>query len=297
MTSGNGIYEVDLTDGSVECLYTFHEHYYVMAMTVDNEGTVYFYNTFNEYYASLDLEEGAWKNIISLQSQSYYGDNSVDHALYYDAITGKLYHLFSSNGSYHAMFSVDLVTGAINMESEYVGETFYDYETWFYLGDLFAGLSFVEIEKPELAVLAEGWSGYTTWVLTEDGVLTVSPSGQTLDGKCNMRNYWKVNGQLTLPWSEYAELITEVVVEEGVYAIGQMAFYGLPNLKTVTLAESVKEIRNYAFKNCTALESVNLETVEFIREGAFYGCSALMVPETNAIVEDWAFTKCLGFAG
>ena len=143
MTSGNSIYEVNLTDGSITNLYTFHEHYYVMAMTVDTEGTVYFYNIFNDYYSSLNLETGVWKNIISLQSQSYYGTEIVDHALYFDAITGKLYHLFSGNGNYHSLFSVDLVTGAINQEAEYVGETVYDYETWGYLGDLFAGLSFI----------------------------------------------------------------------------------------------------------------------------------------------------------
>jgi hypothetical protein len=167
---------------------------------------------------------------------------------------------------------------------------------WVDLGDLFAGLSFVEpVKEPE--VIASGWSGYTTWTLTDNGVLTVSPSEQSLNGKCNMKNYWKQNGVLNLPWSDYADQITTVVVEEGVYAIGQMAFYGLSNLKTVILADSVKEIRNYAFKYCTALETVNLDSVEFIREGAFYGCSALMVPETDATVEDWAFTKCLGFAG
>ena len=148
LNSGCGIYEVNLTDGSITNLFTFNDHYYVMAMTVDTEGTVYFYNTFNDYYSSLDLETGVWKNIISLQSQSYYGDNSVDHALYYDAITGKLYHLFSGNGNYNRIFSVDLTTGAVSMASEYVGETVYDYEVWGYLGDLFAGLTFIN-EEPD----------------------------------------------------------------------------------------------------------------------------------------------------
>ena len=144
LTSGNGVYEVNLTDGSVTKLFTFHDHYYVMAMTVDTEGTVYFYNTFNDNYASLDLVTGEWKNIISLQSQSYYGDGEADHALYYDAITGKLYHLFTGNGNYYRLFSVDLTTGAINLESNYVGEVVYDRTTWGYLGDLFAGMTFVD---------------------------------------------------------------------------------------------------------------------------------------------------------
>lgn len=52
----------------------------------------------------------------------------------------------------------------------------------------------------EGAVIAEGWSGYTTWVLTANGTLTFSPTEQKLeDGQTNMKNYWKVNGVLVLP--------------------------------------------------------------------------------------------------
>ena len=142
-------------------------------------------------------------------------------------------------------------------------------------------------------VIATGWSGYTTWALTSDGVLTFSPTEQTLDGQTNLKNYWKVNGVLTLPWGAYAEMITTVVIEDGIHDIGQMAFYELKNLTTVQLGKDVTEIRNYAFKNCTSLVSINLENVDDIREGAFYGCSALVdVDLSNTVnVEDWAFTR------
>ena len=152
---------------------------------------------------------------------------------------------------------------------------------------------FVHQLKEEPEVIASGWSGYTTWKLTEDGVLTVSPTEERWGGKCNMKNYWKVNGELTLPWGAYAEQITTVVIEEGVNAVGQMAFYELPNLTTVLLPEAVEEIRSYAFKNCAALTGINLENVEYIREGAFYGCSALedVSFREGAVIEDWAFSK------
>ena len=124
----------------------------------------------------------------------------------------------------------------------------------------------------------------------------MSPTAQTLGGKCNMKNYWKVNGVLTLPWGEYADQITKVVINEGINDIGQMAFYGLENLTTVVLPESLTEIRQYAFKNCTALTEINLENVEIFLEGAFYGCSSLMVigVSDDARVEDWAFSKVKG---
>ena len=53
------------------------------------------------------------------------------------------------------------------------------------------------------------------------------------------------------------------------------------------------EIRNYAFKNCANLTTINLENVDFIREGAFYGCSALenISFMDGVVIEDWAFSK------
>ena len=142
-------------------------------------------------------------------------------------------------------------------------------------------------------VIAYGWSGYTNWRLTADGTLTFIPTEQTENGQTNLKNYWKVSGVLTLPWSAYAEMITEVVIEDGIHDIGQMAFYELPNLKRVTLGADIVEIRNYAFKNCTSLTEINLENVDFIREGAFYGCSSLETVNLmdGVVIEDWAFSK------
>ena len=162
--------------------------------------------------------------------------------------------------------------------------------------DLAQETSFEITER--FSVIATGWSGYTTWTLTENGVLTFTSSGEKLEnGESNLKNYWKVNGELTLPWGAYAEQITKVVINEGIHDIGQMAFYELPNLTEVVLPESAVEIRGYAFKNCTALTTINLEVVEFIREGAFYGCTAL--EEVNlaegVVVEDWAFAKVPGY--
>ena len=146
----------------------------------------------------------------------------------------------------------------------------------------------------EVTLVAEGWSGYTTWVLTSDGVLTFTPTEQKYDdGQTNLKNYWKVNGVLTLPWTNYADMIVKVVIEEGIHDIGQMAFYELPNLVEVVLPDSAVEIRNYAFKNCKKLTTINLEVVEYIREGAFYGCSALenITFAEGVVIEEWAFSK------
>ena len=293
---GAAIYEVDLATGELVLVHTILDEFMIIhAMTVDNDGIIYIYNTYNQYYTAIDLEKGIYENIATGTSLSANGDDDGRHDLYFDSLSGLIYHLFTSNSTFYRMYTLDPATDTLTLV-DYVGEVIREGRA--YKGDAFSGLTFVfdngeEEPKPEPQVIASGWSGYTLWTLTDDGTLTVSPSGQTLDnGKCNMRNYSKdANGVLTLPWSDYAELIETVVVEEGVNAVGQMAFYSLPNLKTVVLAESVDEIRNYAFKNCSALESVNLENVAAICEGAFYGCSSLTDVTFSgfATVGEWAF--------
>ena len=47
----------------------------------------------------------------------------------------------------------------------------------------------VKAEENEPEVIAEGWSGYTTWVLTADGCLTFTSSGEKLEnGESNLKN-------------------------------------------------------------------------------------------------------------
>ena len=188
------------------------------------------------------------------------------------------------------LVQIPAMGGVILLPAEKAVEIKVDYEN---LAPAYDPAYIVGAEQPEPAVIATGWSGYTTWALTEDGVLTFTPSGEKLEnGETNLKNYWKVGGVLTLPWSDYAEMILEVVIEDGIHDIGQMAFYELPNLKRVTLGADVTEIRNYAFKNCACLVSINLENVDFIREGAFYGCSALENISflDGVVIEDWAFS-------
>ena len=152
--------------------------------------------------------------------------------------------------------------------------------------------------QPEPETIAEGWSGYTTWKLTADGTLTVSPTEERYNGKCNMANYhWDCNpnmpGTLGRPWEAYTEQIKKIVIEDGVNAIGQMAFYGLENLTEVVLADSVQDIRNYAFKNCVSLPTIDLSNVLVLREGAFYGCSSLTEVDFSSVVvvAEWVFSR------
>ncbi|MBQ7230869.1 MAG: extracellular solute-binding protein, partial [Oscillospiraceae bacterium] len=92
-------------------------------------------------------------------------------------------------------------------------------------------------------VIASGWSGYTTWSLTDDGVLTFSGEGA-------MKNY---TYKSEMPWYGYFDQITAVVIEEGVTSIGSYAFYGMPKLERIEIASTVTTIGDYAFKGSEKL--------------------------------------------
>ncbi len=109
--------------------------------------------------------------------------------------------------------------------------------------------------------LAAGSCGENlTWVLSEDGVLTVSGEGTM--------NSWTEED--SAPWVAYNEMITEVVIASGVTSIGDYAFYGCTNLTKVSVATSVTTVGASAFEGCTSLTSVVISTeVETIGERAY----------------------------
>ena len=121
-----------------------------------------------------------------------------------------------------------------------------------------------------------------TWVLDNNGTLTISGSGAMKSGS---------------PWGEYKDNITSVVIESGITNIGDQAFQGCRNLTTVQVGDTVNEIGAFAFDKCVSLSSINLPAgVTVIDFGAFQYCSALTsidLPEGLTKIESMAFS-CAG---
>lgn len=95
---------------------------------------------------------------------------------------------------------------------------------------------------------ADGY-GYTQkiqWVLDENGVLTITGTGAMSSFTAKSTNEWLAQ----------KDLITDVVIEEGVTTIGNYAFTGCTNLRSVCIPESLTTIGSYAFNGCYGLESV-----------------------------------------
>ena len=112
-------------------------------------------------------------------------------------------------------------------------------------------------------------------------------------GNCGDTCYWKLNkasGELTIsgtgqmqtsaygyPWDDYKNLITSVIIEEGVTALGDYAFVDCTKITNVAFPDSLKGIPEGAFQNCMGLTAITLgPNIEYIRSEAFIFCPYLV---------------------
>ena len=125
-----------------------------------------------------------------------------------------------------------------------------------------------------------------TWTLTEDGVLTISGTGEMTD----YPNFADV------PWNAYREKILSVVMEPGVTSVGRYAFFQCINMTSVEMPEGVTSIGNNAFSACRNLTSVVIpESVTNIGFAAFMACNGLTsvtIPAGVASISSTSFGAC-----
>lgn len=74
------------------------------------------------------------------------------------------------------------------------------------------------------------------WEISDDGVLRISGSGEIE----TITPDWYVN----IPWNDYRALIKAVIIEEGITAIGQQAFWRCKNLARVELPSGLEKIES-----------------------------------------------------
>lgn len=85
-----------------------------------------------------------------------------------------------------------------------------------------------------------------------------------------------------------------VEIPEGVTCIKKSAFYDNRNIVTVVLPESLLEIEEYGFANCTKLKSINLNVVKEIGAKAFDNCRELEHIELDniSVIREGTFYGC-----
>ena len=89
------------------------------------------------------------------------------------------------------------------------------------------------------------------------------------------------------------ELVTELVIPDGVIIIGDFAFYDCDFLTSVTIPDSVTSIGDEAFSNCSKLTSVTIGNgARILGDSAFEFCSGL----TGVCITDLAAWCNISFA-
>ena len=113
------------------------------------------------------------------------------------------------------------------------------------------------------------------------GILTVSGTGEMA--------YF-------LPWEDYADQVTALVIKSGATTISDTAFRGFKQLKTVSIGDTVTTIGSSAFLGCSKLESITIPaSVSVIKDNAFSTCtklSSVTLKEGLTAIEANAFEGC-----
>ena len=174
--------------------------------------------------------------------------------------------------------------------------------------------------------VAEGTFGENMeWKLSKKGQLTLTGVGAIPD----YNGLWMEENELDpeksyAPWADYMQQITKVVLDPAMTRIGENAFAGAENLKTVerygelseigrwafayTGLESMgfpfylEKIEPFAFQNCVQLKEVSLPyRMQTLEAGTFLNCNALETftvrPNTEMKVGyDWSARRYLPFS-
>ena len=131
-------------------------------------------------------------------------------------------------------------------------------------------------------VLESGTCGDSaTWVLTDDGTLTISGTGEMIDYNSPFKNNTSIQS---------------VIIENGITNIGSYAFQGCSELRSISIPASVNRINCCAFDHCSRLASITVpDTVTSISWGAFQYCTELSnvsLPRNLSSIEDQLFQYC-----
>ena len=125
-----------------------------------------------------------------------------------------------------------------------------------------------------------------TWVLDNNGILTISGTGAMYN--------WEYYNEV--PWHSYTKNIKVVYIGDNVTSIGNCAFADCSNLLRIELPNNMDSIGEYAFTNCRSLVNIVIPNgVRVIDEDTFYDCISLQsvtIPESLVTIRSMAFCNC-----
>ena len=141
---------------------------------------------------------------------------------------------------------------------------------------------------PAVGSVASGTCGKNlTWVLDDEGTLTISGTGEM----------WDFEEYAEIPWRDFCTEISSVEVESGVTSIGDRAFSDFYVLRSMELPDTLRTIGTHAFESCTDLETITIpEGVERISAYAIWCCEnlqSIIIPASTRNIEEGNFKSCI----
>ena len=139
-------------------------------------------------------------------------------------------------------------------------------------------------------IIASGDCGDNlTWVLDNNGTLTISGTGEMYDFTPPYISYGYYH-----PWYEHKDFITKVIIEDGATTIGENAFYEFPALEDISIPGSVKSISYDAFERCESLKNLVIpEGVTSMYTFRFcYALESLILPASLTEITGDTFWGC-----
>lgn len=125
-----------------------------------------------------------------------------------------------------------------------------------------------------------------TWVLDDNGTLTISGTGAIKIG----------DEESPGSWHQYRANIKKVVINDGLTSIEEDVFRYCNNLISVQLPNSMTSIGKWSFAYCYNLIDINIpENVTYIGVCAFHSCSNLKnitIPNGIKVIEEGTFYGC-----
>lgn len=96
--------------------------------------------------------------------------------------------------------------------------------------------------------------------------------------------------------NSFGKQVTHYILGDSITKIGNYAFNGCSDIKSVEFSDSVSSIGICAFYGCSSLESIKIpELVTKISDRTFYGCtnlSSISIPDSVTEIGNYAFSEC-----
>lgn len=125
-----------------------------------------------------------------------------------------------------------------------------------------------ETEPEDGGIYLSGICGENITFELNDGVLTLSGTGNTYNFNSNRR----------APWYDYSDEIIQIIISEGIEKIGSQAFSNCINLEEISLPSTLVSLGSNSLMNCRSLTYLNIPgSLCSIGDYCFYGTSIELV--------------------